>query len=202
MLLKGIIEPSISPWSSSIVLVKKKTTDGFVKYRFCVDYRLLNAVTKPDAYPIPNVVDTLDSMRTSKIFSVLHMASGYHQIDIQEEDKEKTAFSCHMGHYQFTKLPFGVNNGSATYQRCMDFILTGLKGIDCLAYLDDFICYSATMSEHAEKLERIFQRLEQANFKVQPSKCVFAMDILEYLGHIVTKEGVKLDPRKIQAIRE
>jgi hypothetical protein len=151
MLQKGVIEPSISPWSSSIVLVKKKTTDGSVKYRFCVDYRSLNAVTKPDAYPIPNIIDTLDSLGNSKIFSVLDMASGYHQIEIQEEDREKTAFSCHMGHYQFTKLPFGVKNGPATYQRCMDFVLTGLIGIDCLAYLDDLICYSATMGEHAEK---------------------------------------------------
>jgi hypothetical protein len=122
MLQNGVIEPSISPWSSSIVLVKKKTTNGSVKYRFCVDYRLLNAVTKPDAYPIPNITDTLDSLGTSKIFSVLDMASGYHQIEIMKEDREKTAFSCHMGHYQFTKLPFGVNNGPATYQRCMDFV--------------------------------------------------------------------------------
>jgi hypothetical protein len=201
MLQKGIIEPSKSPWSSSIVLVKKKTTDGSVKYIFCVDYRSLNAVTKPDAYPIPDIVDTLDSLGASKIFSVLYMASGYHQIEIQEEDKEKAAFSCHMGHYQFTKLPFGVNNGRATYQRCMDFILMGLKGIDCLAYLDDLICYSATMSEHAEKLERIFQRLERANFKIKPSKCVFATSTVEYLGHIVTKDGVKPDPKKVQAIR-
>ena len=201
MLHKGIIEPSMSPWSSSIVLVKKKTTDGSIKYRFCVDYRSLNAVTKPDAYPIPNITDTLDSLGTSRIFSVLDMASGYHQIEVQEEDREKTAFSCHMGHYQFTKLPFGVNNGPATYQRCMDFILTGLKGIDCLAYLDDVICYSATMEEHAEKLERIFQRLDQANFMIQPSKCVFGTDTVEYLGHIVTKDGVRPDPRKIQAVR-
>jgi hypothetical protein len=202
MLKKVIIERSISPWSSSIVLVKNKTTDASVKYRFCVDYRSLNAVTKPDAYPIPNIVDTLDSLGTSKIFSVLDMASGYHQIEIQEEDREKTAFACHMGHYQFTKLPFGVNNGPATYQRCMDFILTGLKVIDSLAYLDDLICYSATMEEHADKLARIFRRLEQANFKIQPSKCVFATDTVEYLGHIVTKEGVKPDPRKIQTVKE
>jgi hypothetical protein len=107
-----------------------------------------------------------------------------------------------MGHYQFTKLPFGVNNGPATYQRCMDLILTGLKGIDCLAYLDDLICYSATMKEHADKLERIFQRSEQANFKIQPNKCVFATDTVEYLGHIVNKEGVKQDPKKTRAVRD
>jgi hypothetical protein len=113
MLNEGIIEPGASPWSSSIVLVRKKTPDGSIKYRFCVDYRSLNAVTKPDAYPIPNILDTLDSLGNSKIFSVLDLASGYHQIGIQEEDKEKTAFSCHRGHFQFTKLPFGVNNGPA-----------------------------------------------------------------------------------------
>ena len=90
---KGIIEPSMSPWSSSIVLVRKKSQDGSAKYRFCIDYRALNAVTKPDAYPIPNIVDTLDSLGQSKIFSVLDMASGYHQIAIKPEHKEETAFS-------------------------------------------------------------------------------------------------------------
>jgi hypothetical protein len=148
------------------------------------------------------IIDTLDSLGTSKIFSVLGMASRYHQIEIQEEDREKTAFSCHMGHYQFTKLPYDVNNGPATYQRCMDLILTGLKGIDCLAYLDDLICYSAMMEERAEKLEGICQRIEEANFKIQPTKCVFAMDTVEYLGHLVAKEGVKPDPGKIQAVRD
>jgi hypothetical protein len=106
MLKKKIIEPSISPWSSSIVLVQKKSKDGSVKYRFCVDYRTLNAVTKPDAYPIPNIVETLDSLGQSKIFSVLDMASGYHQIPIKSADREKMAFSCHRGHFQFIKMPF------------------------------------------------------------------------------------------------
>jgi hypothetical protein len=116
MLKKRIIEPIISPWSSSIVLVQKKSKDGSVKYRFCVDYRALNAVTKLDAYPIPNFVDTLDSLGHSKIFSVLDMASGYHQIPIKPEDREKTAFSCHQGHFQFIKIRFGLNNAPATYQ--------------------------------------------------------------------------------------
>jgi hypothetical protein len=116
MLEKKIIEPSISPWSSSIVLVQKKSRDGSVKYRFCVDYRALNAVTKPDAYPIPNTVDTLDSLGQSKIFSVLDMALGYHQIAVKPEDREKTAFSCHRGHFQFVKMLFGLNKTPATYQ--------------------------------------------------------------------------------------
>jgi hypothetical protein len=107
MLEKNIIEPSTSPWSSSIVLVHKKSKDGRFNYRFCIDYRSLNAVTKPDAYPIPNIVDTLDSLGKSKIFSVLDMASGYHQMAMKPEHKEKTIFSCHRGHFQFVKMPFG-----------------------------------------------------------------------------------------------
>jgi hypothetical protein len=202
MLKRKIIEPSISPWSSSIVLVQKKSKDGSVKYRFCVDYRALNAVTRPDAYPIPNIVDTLDSLGQSKIFSVLNMASGYHQIRMKLEHREKTAFSCHKGHFQFIKMPFGLNNAPATYQRCIDVVLLGLKGIDCLVYLDDIICFSATMEEHAKKLQAIFERLEQANFQIQPEKCVFVTDTVEYLGHICTPEGIKPDPKKIRAIEE
>jgi hypothetical protein len=128
------------------------------------------------------------------------MASGYHQIPIKPEHKEKTAFSCHRGHFQFVKMPYGLNNAPATYQRCVDVILMGLKGIDCLAYLDGIICFSATMEEQAQKLKKIFVRLEQANFKIQPEKCVFATDTVEYLGHICTPLGIKPDPRKIQAI--
>ena len=199
---KGIIEPSMSPWSSSIVLVRKKTKDGSIKYRFCVDYRALNAVTKPDAYPIPNIVDTLDSLGQSCIFSVLDMTSGYHQIEIHPKDREKTAFTCHTGHYQFVKMPFGLNNAPATYQRCIDIILMGLKGVDCLVYLDDIICFSATMEEHVKKIEEIFKRLERANFKIQPDKCVFGTDTVEYLGHVCTASGIRPDPSKIQAIQQ
>jgi hypothetical protein len=130
------------------------------------------------------------------------MASGYYQFEVKAKDREKTAFSCHKGHYQFTKMPFGLNNVPATYQHCMDYILVGLKGRDCLAYLDDLICYSATMDEHVHKLRRIFERLEQADFKIQPDKCVFAIDSIKYLGHIVTKDGVKPDPKKVRAICE
>jgi hypothetical protein len=117
--------------------VQKKSKDGSVKYRFCVDYTALNAVTKPDGYPIPNIVDTLDSLGQSKIFSVLDTPSGCHQIPIKPEHREKTAFSCHRGHFQFIKMPFVLNNAPATYQRCIDVVLLVLKGLDCSVYLDD-----------------------------------------------------------------
>jgi hypothetical protein len=160
MLEKGIIEPSTSLWSTNTLLVQKRTEEGSVKYRFCIDYRALNAVTKPDAYPIPIIVDAFHSLGNSKIFSVLDMASGYYQIEVETLSHEKTAFSCYEGNYQFIKMPFGLNNAPATYQRCTDVILMGLRGINCLVYLDDIICFLATMEEHIPKLEAIFKRLE------------------------------------------
>ena len=146
MVERKFIEPSMSPWSSSNVLVQKKPKDGSIKYRFYVDYRSLNGVTMPDVYTITNIVDSLDSLGRSKIFTVFDMASGYHQISIKPEHREKTAFSCHRGHFQFIKMPFGLNNAPATYQRCIDIILMVLKGNDCLVYLD-IICFSVTELE-------------------------------------------------------
>ena len=142
MLERNIIENSMSSWSTSIVLAEKKPKDGSVKCRFCVDYRALNAITKPDAFPIPNISDTLDSLGQSKIFTVIDMASGYHQIPIRPEDKEKTAFSCHQGQFQIVKMPFGLNNAPATYQRCFDDFLMCLKGPDRLVHLDDNLFFS------------------------------------------------------------
>jgi hypothetical protein len=99
-------------------------------------------------------------------------------------------------------MPFGLNNAPATYQRCIDVVLMGLKGIDCLVYFDDIICFSATMEDHAKKLLLIFERLEQANFKIQPEKCVFGTDTVEYLVHVCTAEGIRPDPKKVKAIEE
>ena len=154
MLRKEIIVESSSPWNSPIVMVKKKSKDGTPKYRLCVDLRGLNSLTKPDAYPLPNITDTLDSLGQCKVFSVLDMASGYLQIEIAEEDKEKTAFSTPQGHFHFNKMCFGLRNAPATYQRLMDTILMGLRGIDCLCYIDDLIMFSADVLSHALKLQK------------------------------------------------
>lgn len=202
MLDKKIIEPSTSPWASPIVLVPKKSQDGTVKHRLCIDYRGLNAVTKSDAYPLPNIVETLDSLGKCKVFSVLDLASGYLQIPIDEKDKEKTAFTCHMGHYQYNRMPFGLQNAPSTFMRCIDFLLMGLKGTICLAYLDDILIMSEDIATHVKNLEKVFVKLQEINFKIQPSKCTFATDQVEYLGHIVSREGVKPDPQKIKAIRD
>jgi len=133
---------------------------------------------------------------------MLDMVSDYRQIPIKPEHKEKTTFSCHRGHFQFNKMPFGLSNAPATYQRCIDMVLMGLKGIDCLVYLDDLICFSATMEEHVKKLRNILEILYQANFKIQADKCVFATDTVEYIGHICTPRGIRSDPKKAKAIEE
>jgi hypothetical protein len=130
------------------------------------------------------------------------MASGCHQIEVEPQSREKTAFSCCKDHLQIIKMPFGLNNAPATYQRCIDVILMGLKGIDCLVYLGDIIGFSATREEHAQKLEAIFKGLEGANCKIQPEKCVFATDTVGYVGHICTPSGIRPDPKKVNAIEQ
>ena len=135
MLEQGIVKPSKSSWSSFIVLVKKK--DG--SWRFCVDYRKLNSVTHRDAYPLPRIDATLDSLAGSTYFTTLDLASGYWQVKIEDQDKEKTAFSTPNGHFEFNVMPFGLTNAPATFQHLMECTLAGLTGTKCLIYLDNIV---------------------------------------------------------------
>ena len=155
MLSKNVIRPSSNPWASPIVLVPKK--DGGI--RFCIDYRKVNSVTRRDAYPLPRVDDTLDTLAGARWFSTLDMLSGYWQVELAEEDKEKTAFCTSEGLFEFNVLPFGLCNGPATYQRLMDLVLTGLQWSSCLVYLDDVIVMGLSFQEHLQNLDNVFQRL-------------------------------------------
>ena len=141
---KEVIRPSHSPWASPIVLVCKK--DG--SQRFCVDCRKLNAMTRKDAYPIPRIDDTLDIHSSSWWFSTLDMVSGYWQVEVGEEDREKTAFCTSYGLYEFNVMPFGLCNGPATFQRLMDLVLAGLQMTHCLVYIDDVIVVGRSFDEH------------------------------------------------------
>lgn len=136
MLSKGVIAPSRSPWSASVVLVPKKTIDGSLQYRFCTDFRGLNKITKPDAYLLPLIMETLESLGNCKYFTTLDLACGYHQIPIHAEDREKTAFSTIGGHFEYNKLPFGLMNAPATFQRLMDQLLGHMIGEECFIYLE------------------------------------------------------------------
>lgn len=202
MLDQGIIRHSNSPWSSPIWIVPKKTdASGIKKWRLVIDYRKLNQKTTDDRYPIPNITDILDKLGRCQYFSTLDLASGFHQIQVHKKDIPKTAFSVEGGHYEFVRMPFGLKNAPATFQRVMDNVLREHIGVRCLVYMDDIIIYSTSLQEHLVNLKKVLETLRKYNFKIQLDKCEFLQKEVAFLGHVVTPEGVKPNPDKISAIQ-
>ena len=197
---QGLIEPSKSPWSFPVVMVKKK--DGTL--RFCVDYRALNHITVKDSYPLPRIDDTLDALSGSKWFSTLDLKSGYHQVKMADEDKEKTAFCAGGGlkTWQFRVMPFGLCNAPATFERLMERVLDGLNWKASLVYLDDVIVLGRTFQEQSSHLEAVFKRLLHVGLKLSPKKCNLFQRQVKYLGHVVSHDGVTADPEKTRAVEE
>ena len=196
MLSKRVIKPSTSPWASPIVLVQKK--DGST--RFCVDYRKVNNVTRKDAYPLPRVDDILDTLAGSQWFSTLDLISGYWQVEVKEEDREKTAFCTPDGLFEFEVMPFGLCNAPATFQRLMELVLAGLQWTTCLVYLDDVIVTGKTFEEHLDHLGGVLQRIREASLKLQPAKCALCLEEVKFLGHIISRKGVATDPVKTEKV--
>ena len=192
----GVISTSKSPWSSPVVLVKKK--DGSV--RFCVDYRALNNCTKKCSYPLPRIDDSLDQLSGCGYFSTLDLKSGYWQIPMHEKDKEKTAFTCHKGLFEFNVMPFGLANAPATFQHLMRVVLNGIEWDGVLAYLDDIIVYARTFDEHLRNLDLVLSRLELHGLTLRPSKCTLFKSEVKFLDHIVSKSGVSCDPEKVSCV--
>ncbi|KAK9296901.1 hypothetical protein QLX08_009211 [Tetragonisca angustula] len=203
MLDKEIIEHSDSPFNASVWVVPKKTdASGKQKWRIVIDFRKLNEITDQDAYPLPNPDDILHHLGNAKFFSALDLSSGFHQIPMHPDSKKYTAFSTSDGHFQYNRMPYGLKNAPATFQRMMDTALRGLIDRHCFVYLDDIIIFGNTIEEHNRNLAIVFQRLRDTGLKLQVDKCEFLKPELEYLGHIVTANGIQLNPKKLSAIKE
>jgi Reverse transcriptase (RNA-dependent DNA polymerase) len=170
ILQMDVIETASGPWSAPVVLIPKP--DGSI--RFCIDYRKLNAVTKNDSYALPRVDDCLDSLGEARYFTTLDANCGYWQVDVNEDDREKTAFTCHQGLYQFKRMRFGLMTAPATFQRAIDVILSSVSFQCALTYLDDFVVYSPTFEKHLADLSTVLQLLQVAGVSLKRAKCAFA----------------------------
>ncbi len=197
MHVQGVIEPSARPRAAPIVLVKKKNGDT----RFSVDYRKLNDVTHKDSYPLPRIDDTLEALAGAKLFSTLDLKSGYWQVQMDPESKEKTAFTSGCGLWQFRVMPFGLCNAPATFERLMEQVLAGLPLSVCLIYLDDILVPGCTFNRAIHNLREVFQRLRLAKLKLSPKKCTLFQMEVKYLGYVVSSEGVAMDEDKVRTVK-
>jgi hypothetical protein len=196
LLQSGLITPSSSPFASPVLLVQKK--DG--SWRFCVDYRRLNNITVKNKFPMPLIDEILDELQGARYFSRLDFRSGFHQVRMNPADEHKTTFKTHHGHYQFKVMFFGLTNAPATFQCTMNSILEPYLRKSVIVFMDDILVYSNSLEDHVQHLREVLTLLRSHKFFVKLSKCAFAQEELEYLGHIILGAGVATDPRKIQAM--
>jgi hypothetical protein len=196
LLAMGHIRPNMSPFASSVVLVLKK--DGTL--RMCIDYRALNKKTIKNRYPIPRIDELMDELHGAVFFTKIDLRSGYHQINIREQDIEKTTFRCHFRHFEFLVMPFGLTNAPATFQSCMNHIFRGQLRKYLLVFFDDILIYNKTWDEHLAHLGEVLDIMQAQSLYAKESKCEFGMRELLYLGHIISGQGVQVHQEKIRAI--
>ena len=193
-----IIEEANSPWNSRMLAVPKK--DG--RIRWVIDFRGVNSKTVKDCFPLPNIEECLSRMSNCKVFSAMDGTGAYHVVSVNPDHRDKTAFSCHRGQFQLKRLPFGLCNAPSTYSRLVNKVLEGLDRKYVANYLDDTCIFSKNLDEHFEQLERMFNAHRDAGLKLAPKKCQFFRDEIEFLGHVVSKDGIKTNPKNIEAIKK
>lgn len=198
MMEDGVIERSSSEWASPLVIVRKRSGE----LRICVDYRKLNEATQVTSYPLPNITDALDRLADATYFTTIDMVSGYHQVEVAPEDREKTAFITPHGLFQYCRMPFGLAGAPGTFQSVVEDMLQVLDADDVLAYLDDVICFHSSFPDHLVGIERLLRAVRNTGFKLSGKKCQFATKSVDFLGHTIDKDGVRPQPEKIDIIRE
>ena len=198
LLKQGVIEPSVSEWSAPPVLVRKKTGE----LRYCIDYRSLNAKTYKDNYNLPLIEDCLDSLHGKRLFCILDLCSGYYQINLEAGSRKKTSFNTRFGSFQWTRLPMGLCTAGATFQRAMSLILRGLQWEEVIVYLDDVIVLGTNFSDTLSALHKTLERFRQYNLKLKPRKCFFFRESVEFLGKLVSGDGIKISPDKLEAVEK
>ncbi|KAA3483464.1 DNA/RNA polymerases superfamily protein [Gossypium australe] len=196
LLDRGFIRPSISPWGAPVLFVKKK--DGSM--RMCIDYRQLNKLTIKNKYPLPRIDDLFDQLKGASVFSKIDLRSGYHQLRVKEVDVHKTAFRTRYGHYEFLVMPFGLTNAPAAFMDLMNRVFQQYLDQFVMVFIDDILVYSRTEEEHDKHLRIVLQVLREKQLYAKFSKCEFWLREVAFLGHVVSAEGIRVDPCKIEAV--
>ncbi|GJY17567.1 putative reverse transcriptase domain-containing protein [Tanacetum coccineum] len=197
LLEKGFIRPSSSPWGAPVLFVKKK--DG--SFRMCIDYRELNKLTVKNRYPLPRIDDLFDQLQGSSVYSKIDLRSGYHQLRIKEEDIPITAFRTRYGHFEFQVMPFGLTNAPAVFMDLMNRVCKPYLDKFVIVFIDDILVYSKDEEEHGKHLKIILELLKKERLYAKFSKCDFWLDSVQFLGHVIDRSGVHVDPAKIEAIK-
>ncbi|KAI3437402.1 uncharacterized protein J3R85_005383 [Psidium guajava] len=196
LLDRGFIRPSTSPWGAPVLFVKKK--DGTL--RLCIDYRQLNKVTIKNRYPLPRIDDLFDQLQGASVFSKIDLRSGYHQLRIKGEDVPKTAFRTRYGHYEFLVMPFGLTNAPTVFMDLMNRVFKSYLDKFVIVFIDDILVYSKGEEEHKEHLRKTLQTLHEHQLYAKFSKYEFWLDQVTFLGHVISGEGITVDPTKIEAV--
>jgi len=198
LLEKGFIRPSFSPWGAPVLFVKKK--DG--SFRMCIDYRELNKLTIKNRNPLPRIDDLFDQLQGSKFYSKIDLRSGYHQLKVKEEDVPKTTFRTRYGHYEFLVMPFGLTNAPAVFMDLMNRVCKPYLDQFVIVFIDDILIYSKSKEEHEQHLKKILELLKKEKLYAKFSKCEFWIEKVQFLGHVVSNEGIHVDPAKIEAVEK